>query len=298
MSRGEDALELRKALQRDAAAILVVTVVFMAYQIYLTLNSFSALYNIALSTTERWQRTGSLWPLFQLTSESFGEVGLLLRLVDACLLVAVAWLLVRKQRVQVPILRKVILLEATYFLFYIPFVVYLLNRPSSGATGLEAGLSYALQIILVSPSLYIFYYKLKKSEQGADWTGIVKWFAIAFCLYFFAFWVKHFVFALYAVGIDFSESIATAGSVNSISTLLFAAVGALLVFLPVIRKKRLSFSWRGLGIVMVFAGVYFIVFDLISLVSSDYARWVGLTEWWAASLLGLGLVFAMRGKPK
>ena len=298
MSVGEDASEPRKALQRDAAAILVVTVGFMAYQVYLTLNSFSALYNIALSTTERWQRTGSFWPLFQLTSESFGEVGLLLRLVGACLLVAVVWLLVKKQRVSVPILRKVVLLEAAYFLFYIPFVVYLLSRPSNAATGLEAGLSYALQIVLVSPSLYMFYHELKKSEQGSDGTGIVKWFAIAFCLYVFALWVKHFIFAIYAVGIDFSEPIAIAGSVNSILTLLFAAAGALLVFLPIIREKRLSFSWRGLGIVMFLAGVYFIVFDLISLVNSDYARWVGLTEWWAASLLGLGVVFTVRAKSK
>jgi hypothetical protein len=60
MPAGEDSSELMKALQRDAAAILVVTVVFIVYQIYLTLNSFSALYNIALSMTQRWQRTGSL----------------------------------------------------------------------------------------------------------------------------------------------------------------------------------------------------------------------------------------------
>jgi hypothetical protein len=197
----------------------------------------------------------------------------------------------------VPVLRKVVLLEAAYFLFYIPFVIYLLTRPSDTATGFEAGLSYALQIVLVSPSLYMLYYELKKSERENVGTRVVKWFGIAFCLYVFALWVKHFIFALYTVGIDFSEPIPIAGSVNSVLTLLFAAVGTLLVFLPVIREKSFSFSWRGLGIVMVFAGAYFIVFDLISLVNPDYARWVGLTEWWAAALLFLGVVLVVRGNP-
>jgi hypothetical protein len=165
------------------------------------------------------------------------------------------------------------------------------------ATGFEAGLSYALQIVLVSPSLYMLYRELKKSERGNGETRVVKWFAIAFCLYVFALWVKHFIFALYTVGINFSEPILIAGSINSVSALIIAAFCALLVFLSIIREKSFVFSSRGLGVAMVFAGGYFVVFDLISLVNSDYARWVGLTEWWAASLLFLGVVLVVRRKP-
>lgn len=106
--------------------------------------------------------------------------------------------------------------------------------------------------------------------------------------------MKHFIFAVYAVGLNSSEPILVVGSINSISTLLLATIGALIVFLPVIREKSFVFSLRRMGIVLIVAGVYFVVFDLISLVDSDYAQWVGLTEWWAASLFFLGVVFALR----
>jgi hypothetical protein len=295
MASKEAASKLKQFFQRGAAAFLLVAVVFLIYQGYLTQNSFSALYNIALSTTSHWQSAGSLWPLFQLASESFGEVGLLLRFIGAFLLLAFMWLLFSKNRISVPFLEKAVLLEATYFLLYIPFVVYLLTHPSSATTGFDAGLSYALQIVLVSPSLFMLHRRLKEVEPGSDDARVIKWFAIAFCCYIFALWVKGFLFAMYAVGIGFSEPLLVAGSVNSMATLLGAAVGSVAVFLPVIRGTRGVFSWRGLGAVLVCVGAYFVVFDLVSLVNADYLTWVGLTEWWAASLIVPGLILVVRG---
>ncbi len=276
-------------------AILVVTVVFLIYQVYLLLNSFSALYSIALTATSHWQTTGNVWNLVWLTGESSGEVGLLVRFVGALLLVAVTWLLVQKQSCSVSLLRKAVLFETTYFLLYIPFVVYLLTRPSNSAAGFETGLSYSLQILLVSPSLFMLYRKLKQPELKS--CVIVRWLAIAFCCYIFSLWVKGFFFALYAVGFNFSEPIVVVGSVNSIVTLLLASFGALAIFLPVIRGKRVTFSWRLLGVVLVCAGMYFVVFDLVSWINADYLRWVGLTEWWAASLILLGVALAARSRP-
>jgi hypothetical protein len=289
--------KLKRAVQSPATYLFFVAIVFLVYQIYLLQNSFSALYNIALTATLRWQATGSVWNLVWLTSESLGEVGLLLRFTGACLFVTVAWLLFRQQRVSVPVLRKAVLLEATYFLLYIPFVIYLLTRPSSAATGSIAGLSYALQIALVSPSLFMLYRKLKGFEPGKDNVHMINWLAIAICSYIFALWVKGFLFALYAVGIDFSEPALVVGSVNSVATLLMAAVGALAVFLPFISGKRADFSWRGLGAILVCVGAYFVVFDLVSLVNAGYLDWVGLTEWWAASLMVLGVFFVARRTP-
>jgi len=296
MATEELAPKPKAPVQRGSIAILFVAIIFLIYQVYLVQNSFSALYNIALSTTSRWQITGSLWPLFQLTGESFGEVGLLLRFVSSCFFASVGWLMFRKQQISVPIFRKAVLLEATYFLLYLPFVAYLLTHPSNVATGFEAGLSYALQIVLVSPCLLMLYRELKGFELGKDNAHVIKWFAIAVCAYVFALWVKGFLFAVYAVGIDFSEAILIVGSVNSVATLLLAAVGAVAVFLPVIRGKRANFSWRGLGAVLICAGAYFAIFDLVSLVNAHYLDWVGLTEWWAASLMVLGVFFVVRGK--
>jgi hypothetical protein len=111
------------------------------------------------------------------------------------------------------------------------------DSPSNTAAGFEAGLSYSLQIVLVSPNLYLLFRELKKSEESRDWTRVAKFSALSLCLYIFGLWVKHFIFAIYAVGIDFSLPVLMVGSINSILTLLLAAVGALPVFLPVIRKN-------------------------------------------------------------
>jgi hypothetical protein len=239
--------ELKEDVRFSTPCIFVVALSFLIYQLYLVQNSFSALYGIALSATSRWQSSGSLWPLFWLSSETSGEVGLMLRFVGACFLVFVAWFLLRKKEVALPLLRKAVLFEATYFLFYLPFVIYLLTRPSNLGVCLEAGFSYALQIVLVSPSLSMLYVKLRGFEHDNDKSKVVRWFAIVFCFYVFALWVKHFMFAIYAIGVDFSEPVLIIGFVNSTATLLIAAVGSLAIFLPIIREKRASFNLRALG---------------------------------------------------
>jgi hypothetical protein len=291
-------VKVRKTLQRPATYILLTSLVFIVYQIYLLQNSFSALYNIALTATSRWQTTGSVWNLVWLASESSGEVGLLLRFVGACLFIAVAWLLFREQRFSMPVVRRAVFLEAMYFLMYIPFVVYLLMRPSSSWVGAEAGLSYAVQMLLVSTSLFTLHRKMAGFELGDKFANVTRWFAIAFCSYLLALWVKGFLFAFYAVGIDFSKPVLIVAFFNSMVTLLAASLGALALLLPVIRGKRVDFSWRWLGVVLVCAGAYFVIFDLISLVNANYLNWVSLTEWWAASFVILGLFLIFRGKTR
>jgi hypothetical protein len=253
---------------------------------------------IAISTTARHQATGSVWPLFQLSSEVSGEVGLLLRLVDACLFVILAWLFLRNRKLSFPLMRKAILLEAIYFLFYIPFVIYLLTNPGHSLAGVEAGISYALQIGLVTPSLLVLYLKLKKEGPDGEKSQIAKWFAIAFCCYVFSLWVKHFIFAMYSVGFIFTTLVLAVGSFNSVATLLIAAFGSLVVFLPVIRGKRTSFNLKAVGGILICIAVYFIIFILISLVNANYSVWVGLIEWWATALpiLGLSFVFVNHRK--
>jgi hypothetical protein len=298
LTNNKAAPEPRRAFQTAAAFLLVVTIVFLVYQVYLAQNSFSALNIIAQSSTAQWQRTGSIWPLVWLTAESFGEVGLWLRLVGACFFVTAAVLLLWKKRVSFRFIRNAVFLESAYFLFYIPFEAYLITRPGNSAVGVESGISYALQTLLVSPALFMLYRKMKRFEAGNDAKQIVKWFGIAFVCYVFAMWVKSFLFAFYAVGIDFSEPVLIVGSVNSMVTLLLAAVGSVIVLLPVIRGTRASFSVRGLGAVLSCVSVYFVIFLLISQVNAAFLTWLPLTEWWAASLLLLGIAFIVRGKPR
>src|SRR4030042_7012951 len=118
--------ETARKIQHTAPYIMFAAASFLVYEIYLVQNSFSALYTIALSAISSWQRTGSLWPLVWLSSEISSEVGLLIRFVGACLFVTVALFLLRKKQVAITILRKALLLEAVHFLFYIPFIIFLL----------------------------------------------------------------------------------------------------------------------------------------------------------------------------
>jgi hypothetical protein len=285
--------QLAKKLQPLAPYFLTLALSFLVYQLYLVQGSFSALYNIALSATARNQATGSLWPLIWLSSEVSGEVGLILRFTGAILLVGLVWFFLRKKELSSPLLRKVVLLEAVYFLFFIPFVVYLLANPGHSITGVEAGISYALQIALIAPSLLIVYVKLKRNVQSLGKSQVLKWFAVAFCCYVFALWVKYFIFAIYSVGFNFAEPVTAIGSVNSAATLLIAAIASVAVFLPVIRGNKTSFSLKAVGGILICIGGYFIIFMLISLVNANYSKWVSLTEWWMTALpiLGLGLLF-------
>jgi hypothetical protein len=289
--------ELKKAVRLAAPYVVIAAVSFFIYQAYVLQNSFSALYEIALTATSRWQSTGSLWPLFWLTAESSGEVGLILRFVGACFFLLTAWFLMRKKQFSLPHLSKAVLLEAVYFLFYIPFTIYYTTRPGASLGVREAGVSYALQTAFVSPAFVMFYLKLKRCSSQNEGNSVVRWFAISFCLYAFALWVKHFLFAVYAVGIDFSEAALAVGSVNSIVTLLVAAVASVGIFLPVIRGKQAGFSVSAFGVVLICVGMYFVIFILLSLVNANYLKWVNLTEWWATALLVLGLGLVFRKKP-
>jgi hypothetical protein len=298
MTEQESHAELKKAVRLAAPYVMIAAVSFFIYQAYVLQNSFSALSEIALTAISRWQSTGSLWPLFWLTAESSGEVGLILRFVGACFFLLTAWFLMRKKQFSLPHLSKAVLLEAVYFLFYIPFTIYYTTRPGFSLGVREAGVSYALQTALVSPAFIMLYLKLKGDSSLKEKSLVVKWFAISVCLYIFALWVKHLMFAVYAVGLDFSDPLLALGSVNSIVTLLVAAVASVGIFLPVIRGKQIGFRVRALGAVLICVGVYFLIFILLSLINANYLKWVNLTEWWATALIVVGLGLIWRRKPR
>lgn len=290
--------QLKQDIKLAAPYLTVVAVSFFIYQAYVLQNSFSAIYNIALSAISRWESSGSPWSLVGLFAESSGEVGLFLRFVGSCFFLLTAWFLMRKRELRLPHVRKVVLLEAVYFLFYILFIIYYTIRPGFSLGVREAGVSYALQTALVSPAFIMLYLKLKGDSSLKEKSLVVKWFAISVCLYIFALWVKHLMFAVYAVGLDFSDPLLALGSVNSIVTLLVAAVVSVGIFLPVIRGKQIGFRLRALGAVLICVGVYFLIFILLSLINANYLKWVNLTEWWATALIVVGLGLVWRRKPR
>jgi hypothetical protein len=58
MVKRESAGEIKKDIMRAAPYVMIAAIAFFIYQAYVLLNSFSAMYDIALSATSRWQSSG------------------------------------------------------------------------------------------------------------------------------------------------------------------------------------------------------------------------------------------------
>ncbi|HLN46539.1 MAG TPA: hypothetical protein VK209_12610 [Candidatus Sulfotelmatobacter sp.] len=283
-------------------AVFVVAVVFFVFMLIIFVNSFPADYRIANNDMGRYLSTGSLTPLFHLASELTGEVGVILRFVGACFFLATTYIFLRKKLVSWSILRKAVLLEGIYYLFNIPFIAYLFVRAftSPGASSAAiltyygAAISYAGQILFVTPVFLMLYRKLSNSVH--DRREIAKWGALAITGFILGLWVKHFMLAIYAIGIDFSSTFHAVGSLDSILTLLIAALIMIVIFIPLYRKTSIRFNAKVLGAAFIVAGLYATIYLLISLVDEQYMNWLSLIDWWTIIFIVLGLGFLIRRK--
>lgn len=273
---------------------MVTAVVFFVFILNIFLNSFSADYRIALRDTGSYYSTGSLMPLFHLAGELTGEVGVILRFVGACFLLAFAVLLVWKKTVSWSFLRKAVLLEGIYYLFNIVFIVYLYVKGGAFAN-YGAATSYLLQMLLVTPIFLTLYFRLKRN---ADIQEVAKWGALAIVGFIFALWSKHFLLALYALPLNFGNPVFLAGFLNSALTLLVAGAVMLIALMPLIKKKSLSFNTKPFGAALIIAGMYAVIFLVIALFTPQYTNWVSLIDWWTIVfiVLGVGYLTIKNGK--
>lgn len=278
--------------RKNLTLVLFVIAAFFVFLLYLFVKSFPAEYNLYLRFLERVQVDDPFWTSFWFASELVGEVGLIERFAGSCFAVIFAVLLVKNRQIAFSYLRKAVLFEGAYYLFILPFIVSLFARPSTSIVNLEAGLSYALQIVLVSPVFFVLYTKMKKSSL--DLTEISRWGALSIVGFTFALWVKHFLLNLYALPINLEDPVLLVGFLNSALTMLLAGVFLLVAFLPVIQRKQLGFNFRVAGVAFLLIGVYFLVYIAVSLVNQGYLSFLGLTEWWAVSFLVMGVGFLAR----
>jgi len=269
--------------------IFVVATAFILFQLFLLLNSFSAIYRIYTVI----EASGEFWALFWFFSEFTGEIGLILRFVGACLFVSFAWILLKKKNFSFSIFRKAVLLEGVHYLFYIPFIVNLFTRPVNTAAVLtvyyETAISYTIQTVLVVSSFFMLYTKIRRPKLESS--QLLGWVAIAVVSYVFALWVKHFLFNLYALPIDLTNSVLVVGLLNSTLTMLAAALILLITLVPVIRGQTTSFSSRGVGFAFILIGAYFIIYIIVALVNSGYMAFLPLTELWGITFAVIGAGF-------
>ena len=278
-------------------AIFIVAVSFFVFMLIVLLNSFPADYRIANNDIGRFLSTGSLMPLFHLASELIGEVGVILRFIGACFFLAFTYALFKKKTLYWSHLKKAILLEGSYYLFNIVFIIYLFVRALTSAdatsatilTYYGAAISYAAQIIFVTPIFLIFYRKI--GPEGIDQSEITKWGALAITGFVFGLWIKHFMLAIYAIGIDFSSIIFVIGSLNSVFTLLIAGILLIGIFMSLYRKTSTNYNRQGLGLAFIIAGLYTTIYCAVALVNQQYMNWISLIDWWTIIFIVLGLSF-------
>jgi hypothetical protein len=272
---------MKESLQRKAPYILAVAVALLIYETYLLQKSFLALYQIYLNITQNAGPNGvSAHGYMWFASETSGEVGLILRFAGALFFVAFAVMLWKKKPAH-SYLKRGVLLEAIQYLFLIPFISQWVIFSGMAAT--LTTISFTLQIILITPTLFVLYLRLKKPQTSL--TSAYKAAAVAAIAFMFAMWIKHFFFSLYALPRDFSNSVLTVGFANSAATLLVSALILTVALLPFIRGKSATLNFKGIGAALLVASVYFFVYLAIATVNSGYQSFVFLTELWTISFL-------------
>jgi hypothetical protein len=277
---------MSRLLKSKAPFILVVALAFFIYQLIILVNSFPADYRIAIRDLELFSHNGSIMPLFHLGSELTGEVGVILRFAGECLFLAFTVTLLWKKTVSLPFIRKVVLLEGIYYLFNIPFIIYLFVRTNTSIATYGAAISYAVQLLLVTPIFLMLYFKLKKNNF--ELIEVAKWVAVSIIGFTFALWVKHFALAVYALPFSLNDAFLVVGFVNSALTLLVAGMLMIVAFRLVLKRKTVNFNAKIFGAALVLMGVYAVVFLIIASVRNDYAVWVNLIDWWIVAMPILG----------
>ena len=284
--------KMEKSNQFKAPLIFSLAVVFFVFILFLFLRSFSAEYNIYLRYLDRVQTNDPFWTSFWFGSELTGEVGLILRFIGACSFLIFAYLLFTRKDFAFSHLKRAVILEGIYYLFMVPFILSLYLRPNTTTVNLEAGLSYTLQILFISPAFFMLYHKI--SKPVSDKVELFRWGAIAVVGFTFALWIKHFLFTLYALPINLNDPILLIGFLNSTLTIFTAGLILLASFLPMIRKHSLNFNVRTVGAGFFLIGLYFIVYFAISLFNQRYWDFMMLTELWALGFIIPGVGYLVK----
>jgi hypothetical protein len=275
------------SFRAEAKSILAVVVSFFVFQLFLFLKSFPAEYNLYFRYLARLQTSDPFWTSFWFSSELIGEVGLILRFAGVCFALVFVLVLAVKGATILSNLSRAIVLEGIYYFFNLPFIVSLFARPNTSTINIEAGLSYALQIVFVAPAFLVLYFTIR--NHSSTRLDLYKWGAVALIGFTFGLWIKHFLLNLYALPIDFADPVLLVGLINSAFTMLFAGLILAIALLPTIRKESGEFSSRLVGIGLLLVGTYVLIYLLISLVNQIYLSFLTLTDVWAIVYLVAGI---------
>ncbi len=276
-------------------ALLLAAISFLLYNIYSVITATIFISHFPTIVTRLPNFIQSSYPNLQLglflTQELSGLVGSYLRFIGALFALNCALLFLRKDPNYLRTLRYALLFESLYFLTFFPAALnHLVGSVISTSPFLNFynGVSFLLQVLLIFPVLFVLSRKLRSPQ---DSNSILKWGGIAVTFYVLGFWVKNGLMWVYAISPSQTPEwsfVATIGFINSWLTLLIAAVVCSAMCFAFRQKRKLNF--RLAGAVAVLVGVYFVVYDIVSIWDNVYRAFLPLTDFWMASLLLVGVV--------
>jgi hypothetical protein len=274
---------------------LLVAISFLLYNIYLAITATIFIFHFPSIVSQLPHFIQSSHPNLQLglflTQEVSGLVGSYLRFIGALFALYCALLFLRKDPNYLGKFRYALLFESLYFLTFFPAALnHLVGSVISTSPFLNFynGVSFLLQVLLIFPVLFVLRHKFRRPQ---DSHSILKWGSITVTFYVLGFWVKNGLMWVYALSPSQTSRwsfVATVGFVNSWLTLLVAAVVCSAMCLAFRQKQKLNVQLA--GAVAVLVGVYFVVYDVVSIWDNVYRAFLPLTDFWMASLLLVGVV--------
>jgi len=273
-------------------ALLIVTISFLLYNIYQAITTTIFVTRFPLVVTQLPNFITSTQPTLQLSLFAFqelaGAAGSYLRLTGSIFALNCALLLFKKDSNYIEKLGKILLFESLYFLLLFPAAInHLVGSviSSSAFLNVYTGVSCLLQAALIFPPLFVLSRRLRKPQ---NLTSSLKWAGIAAPLYAFGFWIRHgllWIYALSPIGTQQAGIIGTVGSVNSLLTLAVAATVTAVASITFGQEKKTRWF---VGTAIVLAGVYLVVYALVSVWIPIYRAFLPLTDFWMITLPILG----------
>jgi hypothetical protein len=277
------------------AALIIVAISYLLYTIYQAITTTLFVLHfptvIAVLPTHITSSQPTLQLGLFLFQEIAGSAGSYLRLAGALIALNCAILYFRSDAKYHGKFRVALIFESLYFLLLLPAAAnHLIGSIISTSAFLNfyTGVSTLLQAVLIFPPLFMLSRKLKKPQ---NLQSVQKWACIAAPLYMFGFWVRHGLLLVYALAPSANPQsvlFEALGYVNSLVTLLVAALFTTVICLAFMQTQKLNM--RLIGAVLILFGLYFVIYDLVSLWVPVYCAFLPLTDFWMITIPILGIV--------
>ena len=273
--------------------LLIVVTSFLAFTIYWAIKAPFTLYHLVSIFSSPVFRNLTMNHPFAFTliapQEFAVAIGFFVNLIASILAFQCVILFMKNDKKWLKTLSQALLIEAIFFLLYIPTSIHHLVGTvlSMNTANIGVGLSYLLQVLIIAPPFIVLSYNLRKLHNQAS---IRKWISIVAPLFAFGFWFKYlflWIDTLSPLGPQQVTLISTVGVANSLLTLLSASIATAFACLGFCQKKKVN-KWL-LGFAIILFGSYFIIYDLVSIWVPVYRSFLYVTDFWMVTLPIMGV---------